>query len=438
MIQLIPGDCRVRLSELVDASVHCVVTSPPYCGQRSYLPLTHPDKPLEIGQERVYDCLAWTRKGLRWCEVPADEKDGQGERVAVGWRRVLVPDPDAPLELCGQCYVCHLVEVFRQVRRVLRPEGTLWLNLGDAYAHDRKWGGSTSGKHRAALHGPSSGLGHGKRTTGLKAKDLCGLPWRVAFALQADGWWLRAENIWHKPNGFTESMGDRTTRVHEQIFHLSRRVRYFYDAFAIAEACTSRVRATSHHQRTVAVADLRRNRRSVWRIPTTRCSEPHYAVLAPDVAEICILASTSAAGCCPHCQAPWVRVVEKVKGTPTYANSRTFTCGKTVAARQVHAPVGRRAHTVAVRTVGWRPSCACPPGAPVPCVVLDPFSGAGTTGLVATRLGRSYIGIELNAHDIALSHRRLTAEVPLFHRVTLAHQAAAMPVGANGQSPPPG
>jgi DNA modification methylase len=436
MIQLMQGDCWTVLAALPAESVHLCVTSPLYWGQRSYLPLTHPDKPLEIGQERVHDCLAWTRKGLRWCEVPADEEDGRGERVAVGRRRVLVPDPDAPLVLCGQCYVCHLAEVFRHVQRVLRPEGTLWLNLGDVYAHDRKWGGRTSGTHRTTLHGPSRGLGRGKRTTCLKAKDLCGLSWRVAFTLQADGWWLRTENIWHTPNGFTESVEDRTTRVHEQVFHLTRRARYFYDAFAIAEACTGQATATIRRQPSVAAEDLRRHRRSVWRIPTTPCPEPHYAVMAPAVAEICLRASTSAAGCCPHCQAPWVRVVEKAKGTPTSANSQTFTHGKTVVARQVPAPVGRRARTVAVRTVGWRPSCACPPGALVPCVVLDPFSGAGTTGLVATRLGRSSIGIERNAHDIALRQRRLTAEAPVFHRVTLAHHADAMPDGANGQGPP--
>jgi DNA modification methylase len=153
---------------LAGASVQCVVTSPPYWGLRDY---------------------------------------------GIAGQLGLEPTPEA--------YVANMVAVFREVRRVLRDDGTLWLNLGDSYANDTKWGGSTSGKHVEALHG-NNGIGRGKRDTGLKAKDLCGIPWRLAFALQADGWVLRSEIIWSKPNPMPESVADRPTKAHEQLFLFSK------------------------------------------------------------------------------------------------------------------------------------------------------------------------------------------------------------------------
>jgi hypothetical protein len=176
------GDCRVVLASLPAESVHTVLTSPPYWGLRDY------GSPGQLGLE---------------------------------------PTPEE--------YVANMVAVFREVRRVLRADGTLWLNLGDSYANDTKWGGSSGGKHVAALHG-QTGIGRQKVTTGLKAKDLVGIPWRVAFALQADGWYLRSDIIWAKPNPMPESVTDRPTKAHEYLFLLSKSARYYYDADAVREA----------------------------------------------------------------------------------------------------------------------------------------------------------------------------------------------------------
>ncbi len=170
------------LPGLPDCFVNCCVTSPPYFGLRDY-----------------------------------------GVEGQIG----LESTPDE--------FVAKLVSVFREVRRVLTDDGTLWLNLGDSYANDGKWGGSSGGKHVTALHG-NSGIGRGKKDTGLKPKDLIGIPWRVAFALQADGWYLRADNVWAKPNGMPESVSDRTTRSHEYVFHLSKSARYFHDGEAVRTA----------------------------------------------------------------------------------------------------------------------------------------------------------------------------------------------------------
>lgn len=180
-IRLLTGDCRDVLPTLPDESVDCCVTSPPYFGLRDY-----------------------------------------GHAGQIG----LEPTPDE--------FVAGSVAVFREVRRVLRKDGTLWLNLGDSYANDGKWGGSSGGKHVTALHGDTS-IGRGKRTTGLKPKDLIGIPWLVAFALRADGWYLRQDIIWAKPNPMPESVTDRCTKSHEYLFLLSKSPRYYFDADTIAE-----------------------------------------------------------------------------------------------------------------------------------------------------------------------------------------------------------
>ncbi len=180
------GDCRELLPTLPDRSVQAIVTSPPYWRMRQYT-----DDPREIGQE----------------PTPAE-------------------------------YVVALVAVFRECRRVLADDGTLWLNLGDAYADDRKWGGSTGGKHAGGLHG-QRGPGRAKVRTGLPPKSLIGLPWRVAFALQDDGWVLRNDIIWHKPNGMPSPATDRCVMNHEYVFLFAKQPTYFFDADAIAEPAVS-------------------------------------------------------------------------------------------------------------------------------------------------------------------------------------------------------
>jgi DNA modification methylase len=287
------GDCLESLRAMPDKSVHCCVTSPPYFGLRDY--------------------------GV----------DGQ-----IG----LEPTPDE--------FVQALVAVFREVRRVLRDDGTLWLNLGDSYANDGKWGGNSGGKHATALHGNTS-IGRTKVRTGLKPKELIGIPWRVAFALQADGWYLRQDIIWQKPNPMPESVRDRCTKAHEYIFLLSKSPRYYYDAEAVKEpaaessiqrwaqdvesqagsdrvpgktngsmkavggqrskrysfsretATTPPPGAPSQHRPDREDKDYAgelRNRRSVWTVSTRPYKGAHFATFPSKLIEPCILAGCPVGG----------------------------------------------------------------------------------------------------------------------------------------------
>jgi DNA modification methylase len=325
--RIIPGDCIAGLRTLPDASVHCCVTSPPYWGLRDY-----------------------------------------GHEGQIG------------LESTPEAYVARMVEVFREVRRVLRDDGTCWLNLGDSYAAARggtsmpaeTLAGGVSGRGDiVAKRGRESGYTPHRDPAahGLKHKDLIGIPWRVAFALQADGWWLRQDIIWHKPNPMPESVRDRCTKAHEYVFLLTKSERYFYDADAVSEAVACvrgpgnkkplkgveedcekhRTRAGLHK----AAERWRqegppesRNRRSVWTVTTKPYSGAHFAVMPADLVEPCIKAG-------------------------------------------------------------------CPEGG----TVLDPFAGSGTTLAVAAELGRNGIGCELNPEYIELANQRIRdsrASVSLF------------------------
>jgi DNA modification methylase len=328
-VRILIGDCRDKLRELPDASVHCCVTSPPYFGLRDY---------------------------------------------GVAGQMGLEPTPDE--------YVAGMVEVFREVRRVLRNDGTLWLNIGDSYAGS--WGaqsrGNASGEASSNLQGGSplqarsirahpreqSGTGSLKNTPGIKAKDLIGIPWMLAFALRADGWYLRQDIIWSKPNPMPESVRDRCTKAHEYLFLLSKEPRYYFDAEAIAEKSVSlfqqRLTGTADQPMGAARAAAgvqnptcqggtseTRNKRSVWEVATQPFSEAHFATFPPALIEPCVLAG-------------------------------------------------------------------CPTGG----TVLDPFGGAGTTGLVADRLGRNAILIELNPEYAEIAERRLNADGGMFAEVMAA------------------
>ena len=310
---IIVGDCRERLSELPAESVHCVVTSPPYFGLRDY-----------------------------------------GVAGQIG----LEATPDA--------FVAEMVAVFRGVRRVLRQDGTLWLNLGDSYAATTK-GSSGVGKN-ATNKGTLLADRSWAVPPGLKPKDLIGIPWRVAFALQADGWWLRQDIIWSKPNPMPESVTDRCTKAHEYLFLLTKSERYHFDAEVIAEPSlqplgmkeASSGRGSQHKQKAIGQQLGRsstlganqgpetRNKRSVWTVATQPFAEAHFATFPPALIEPCILAGSPAGG-----------------------------------------------------------------------TVLDPFFGAGTTGLVADRLGRSCIGIELNPAYAEMARERIQSEAPMFSRVEM-------------------
>jgi DNA modification methylase len=320
-----------------------------------------------------------------------------------------------------------MVGVFREVRRVLRDDGTLWLNMGDSYANDDKWGGATSGKHVVALHG-DRGMGRGKVTTGLKPKDLVGMPWRLAFALQADGWYLRADIIWAKPNPMPESVTDRPTKAHEYVFLLSKAARYFYDADAVREPPAESVVARAAYavggrkfdasrndhdmgtRKTFADYAAGRNLRSVWTIPSAPFPDAHFATFPPALASRCIQAGTSERGCCRACGAPWTRQVERSYSRWWNGNNSGTHKGEIPDERKTFAS-GKRCE-LAVTTTGWSPSCACE-APPVPCTVLDPFAGSGTVGQVAEQLGRHSVLLELSPTYVQMAVAR-TAQRGLF------------------------
>ncbi|MGI8569615.1 MAG: DNA-methyltransferase [Methylocella sp.] len=257
-------------------------------------------------------------------------------------------------------YVARMVEVFHEVRRVLKDDGTLWLNLGDSYAA----GGN--GGHGAKQHsnrGTRALAGHPKEAPpGLKPKDLVGITWRIAFALQADGWFLRQDIIWHKPNPMSESVSDRCTKAHEYIFLFSKSSTYYYDHEAIKEPSKypdddRKSRSNTYDKRmpTDMIAGVRhgsqtylfRNKRSVWTVTTKPYKDAHFATFPPDLIEPCILA-----------------------------------------------------------------------GAPIGGIVLDPFMGSGTTGYVARKHDRDFIGIELNHEYMKLVQARIATARPFNTRFT--------------------
>lgn len=359
------------------------------------------------------------------------------------------------LEETPEAYVEKLVQVFREVWRVLKDDGTLWLNLGDSYAGSGK--GGQSKEKRSENWQPS--YANKGMLYGLKPKDLIGIPWMASFALRADGWYLRSDIIWHKPNPMPESVKDRPTKAHEYIFLLSKSQRYYYDADAIAEPSVTndlrrpygspganaldprgkqgegklRSKANSfirgndspmvpgqgyaqhREERDESDYDVNtRNKRSVWTVSTKPYRGAHFAVFPPDLIEPCILAGTSERGQCPACGAPWVRVVESrrirrdelSKDDPRYRPNQYHGAYENINGK---GDAGYREST----TVGWEPSCGCDAGDPVPQIVLDPFSGSGTTGQVAIQYRRQYVGLELNMDYIELSKKRMTTDVML-------------------------
>ncbi len=521
---ILQGDVRTRLRELADESVHCVVTSPPYWGLRDYKLEPQiwdgdPEHPHEFDQpaggrrarqaDRCTSSHDARGKGVFGDEIARGTQGSKAARDAPAIRYVEFCECGAwrgsvGLEPTLDMWVTHLVGIFRDVRRVLRKDGTLWLNCGDAFANDFKWGGATGGKHSKALHGDQ--IGRPRRYTGLKPKDLIGMPWLLAFALRADGWWLRSDIIWHKPAPIPESVSDRPTRAHEYLFLLTKNAKYYYDAEAIKEPASPGTHARlaqasvqtqtggskqtayreqndfgkkSHDRTPVHILQamakknginpkakqngrssqglktaakfghdagwrekqnesfsegisgevvLSRNKRSVWTITSEPLKDAHYAAYPTELVYPCIAAGTSEHGCCPQCGASWKRIVEP---TPEYAAS----WGKDWAAyeqdnfegrgklvRNNNRPVKRGESICAdYNTVGWKPTCKCENADPVPCTVLDPFSGSGTTGIVTLGLGREYIGIELKPEYCVLSEKRITEAARLLNRVEIRY-----------------
>ena len=373
------GDVRNRLSELVDGSVQTCVTSPPYWGLRDY---------------------------------------GNGDQIG------LEQNPDQ--------YVKQMVEVFREVKRVLSDDGTLWLNLGDSY--------SGSGKGPAGNLGAKNNERHLEHKhsaivpEGLKPKDLVGIPWRVAFALQADGWFLRQDIIWAKPNPMPESVTDRCTKSHEYIFLLSKSAKYYYDNEAIKEPTLTndtsiRDRDNTRLNNTPGRTHMNglknnnyetRNKRDVWTINTKPFKGAHFAVMPEALVEPCVLAGTSEAGACAMCRKPYVRIIEKgeIAERETRDHLVNVIPGRDKPSRM------QSKHMLAIpkSTVGWSQACDCETSDVVPCTVLDPFTGSGTVAVVSLRLGRSFVGVELNPEYAEIAEKRITDSNPLFNQVEIVRE----------------
>lgn len=342
------------------------------------------------------------------------------------------------LEPTFQEYLDKMVAVFDEVKRVLRSDGTCWLNVGDAYAQkggkmvDDKELETISKINRNNLDGGCGNwTGRGDRAANtaqgtLKPKDLIMMPARLAIALQDDGWWIRSEIIWAKPNPMPESVTDRPTSSHEKIYLMTKRARYFYDAEAVREKTDSisgwskqRERggnpkfggnnAEDYENRTYSGNEYvenpsGRNLRNVWTIATQPYPGSHFATFPEELPRKCILAGTSDKGCCPACGSPWERVVEsEIEHTQNIHNSKYDPDSG-------WAISGWKAGLKHTTTLGWQPTCTCNAGDPIPCTVLDIFGGAMTTALVAAQLNRKSISIELNPDYIKLGTKRITQE----------------------------
>ncbi len=382
------GDTLNLLRGMPDRCVQTCVTSPPYWGLRSYLPNGHADKPKEMGSEQ---------------------------------------SPDE--------YVARMVEVFAEVRRVLRDDGTLWLNLGDCYStcffsHDSirnipqpmgDWckEGQRIDKKDRSKRGAADSL------FGLKPKDLIGMPWRVLFALQADGYWARSDIIWSKPNPMPESVTDRPTKAHEYLFLLAKSERYYYDAEAIREKSgepKTRGKMTKggdpkidlgarFKELPLAYNPSGRNKRTVWTIATESFSGAHFATFPTKLVEPCILAGSSPKAC-PVCGAPWRRVVER-EGGKTNAHFPQEKAGIMQTGGKLSSTLnGIPGQSI---TTGWAPTCSHDNYGSGKSIVLDPFSGSGTTVMVALRHGRKGLGLELNPDYVKMSKRRIINDNPMFN-----------------------
>ncbi|MHB8565302.1 MAG: DNA-methyltransferase [Acidiferrobacteraceae bacterium] len=449
------GDVLDRLAEMSDESVHCVITSPPYWGLRDYglepvlwRPVRYapmPGMPLisipdHGGTHRFEHCTHewddWSeqhdvREAITHGKTRTTERssvgdasrrfDGNHQKHRHGqfchhcgaWRGCFGLEPTPSL------YIGHLIQIFQALRRVLRNDGTAWLNLGDSYTSSGKGGNHGDSPYQKQSRNRGTVRNTPKVDLGIGRKQMVGLPWQAAFALQADGWWLRSDIVWQKPNAMPESIRDRPTRAHEMIFLLAKSERYFYDHLAVREPSTiNRTRKGTAYVRDEPGADSpddQRNLRDVWTISTCPFKGPHFATFPPDLVKPMILAATSEHGVCTHCGAPYERTItrETTENQSEIYHGSSFLRGKTREAREHLRPVGTGPRTTRITTIGWHPTCACPaPADPVPATVLDPFFGAGTTGLMARHLGRSCIGIEAGAHHVALAHTRLNAGDP--------------------------
>ncbi|HUT59880.1 MAG TPA: site-specific DNA-methyltransferase, partial [Phycisphaerae bacterium] len=397
-----------------------------------------------LGLEPTPDCGAWAQ-GNREPYISWEfDHDTQKEEPVIRWRRT------EEIKLCGACYICHLVAIFREVRRVLRDDGTLWLNIAGCYASQ---GGPEPAQTKWQVDGASNTQAAGKSRKApkqFKPKDWVPIPWMLGMALQADGWWLRSPIIWAKGLSFCESYSgssmpesvrSRPSNTHEYLLLLTKSARYFYDKEAVAEESVTNDPRKPYGSDGAWLLDgrdkweegagkaqerdaSRRNLRSVWAINPESLRQKHYASFPTALVEPCIKAGTSERGCCPKCGKGWERIIERTghinKREPAHQPGNDPTKTDSTG----WAPTSRA-------TENWRPGCECcidyshteisqehlgpVPYEPVPCIVLDPFCGSGTTVMVALRLGRRAIGIDLSETYCEMARQRVIDDCPMLN-----------------------
>lgn len=344
-ILLLKGDSKEVLKDIPDDLVHSVVTSPPYWQLRDYF---------------------------------ADDQLGQ--------------------EATPEEYVKNLVDILREVKRVLRKDGSLWLNLGDGYNNSSGFERTTKWKRKGRTGGSSDKKSFKHKT--IKTKDLIGMPWRVAFALQEDGWYLRCDIIWEKTNPMPDGVKDRPTRGHEYVFLLTKSPKYYYDYYRVLENTEEQPEqiqgfGANDQKGTYRMDQTRifehygkRNKRSVWRTSVSSFKGGHFATYPSKLIDPMIAASTSEKGCCVNCGTPWFRKFEKEKQPSD----------------------NKKGYILKLVDKGWEKGCKCDTNEVKPGIVLDPFNGSGTTGNVALKYDQNYIGIDTNEEylDIARKNIKLT------------------------------
>lgn len=419
--KIIQGDSLETLNQLPDECIDCCITSPPYYGLRDY--------------------------GV----------EGQ------------MGSEESPEE-----FITSMVRVFSEVKRVLKNSGTCWINIGDSYSSGAS-GDNMQNRSVQAMAGNVQMPGDGDRKKNgsvyrkplkhdiIKPKDLIGIPWMLAFALRADGWYLRQDIIWHKPNSMPEPVKDRCTKSHEYIFMLSKSRNYYYDSFSIKEKVSEKTheryadhkwangntveKAHSFHQpkenqnkarkmakagtgiknntsfdEAMAVMPDMRNKRSVWSVSTEVFPEAHFATYPQALILDCVKSGSSEHGCCSQCGAPYERILEPsasyaaVLGTGYHdhkedgSRGMTQTNGTNIQNKMRDAGIGGAEY----ESKGWKKTCSCEVVEIQPALVLDPFMGAGTTALVSRKLYRDFVGIELNPEYISIAERRLKKELGMF------------------------
>ncbi len=492
--QLLEGNCLEVLKSLPSNSIHCVITSIPYWSLR------------------VYDI-----DPVIWDGDPKCKHNFESE-IKINKKRFSANANDVFCSKCGawkgslglepsiDLFLKHIVDIFDEIKRVLRNDGTCWLNVGDSYAQQgvrnnkeqqlaNQKRAKSKNYHTQAFNS-SKGWDRGVSSrsafdgTGIKTKDLVGQPWLVAFALRSAGWFLRADIIWHKLTAMPESVVDRPSRAHEYIFLLTKTASYYYDRFAVqepaaAESFARASRAISSKNKYVngapgqnkqrlnqprknakesdkkAIVFAKRNRRTVWSFANQSFKGSHFATFPVVLPEICLKAGSSEHGCCYACAAPFKRIVKpsseysKLLGKGYHDHSADLYRGKMSAGKKNE----NFKHSVIAEylTVGWKPTCSCyddkykafprtknhkkliaqnktgswikrAKARPlshvpvVPCTILDPFAGSGTTMIASMLNNRNSIGIELSAKYVELAKERIETDTPKYLAKRLKEQ----------------